>query len=43
VHGYSDGDIARFLGTSRGAIGLRFFRVRARLKKLVRGLTGEKS
>jgi len=43
VHGYSDGDIARLLGTSRGAIGLRFFRVRARLKKLVRGLTGEKS
>jgi len=43
VHGYSDGDIARLLGTSRGAIGLRFFRVRARLKRLVRGLTGERS
>jgi RNA polymerase sigma-70 factor (ECF subfamily) len=43
VHGYSDGDIARLLGTSRGAVGLRFFRLRARLKKLVRGPIGEKS
>jgi RNA polymerase sigma-70 factor (ECF subfamily) len=43
VHGYTDADIARLLGTSRGAVGLRFFRVRARLKKLVRGLSGEKS
>jgi RNA polymerase sigma-70 factor (ECF subfamily) len=43
VHGYSDTDIARLLGTSRGAVGLRFFRVRARLKKLVRGRIGEKS
>ena len=43
VHGYSDADIARLLGTSRGAVGLRFFRVRARLKKLVRGPIGEKS
>jgi RNA polymerase sigma-70 factor, ECF subfamily len=43
VHGYSDADIARLLGTSRGAVGLRFFRVRARLKKLVRWRIGEKS
>ena len=43
VHGYSDADIARLLGTSRGAVGLRFFRVRARLKKLVRARSGEKS
>ena len=43
VHDYSDADIARLLGTSRGAVGLRFFRVRARLKKLVRGPIGEKS
>jgi RNA polymerase sigma factor (sigma-70 family) len=43
VHGYSDADIARLLGTSRGAVGLRFFRLRARLKKLVRGRIGEKS
>ena len=42
VHGYSDADIARLLGTSRGAVGLRFFRLRARLKKLVRRI-GEKS
>jgi len=43
VHGYSDADIARLLGTSRGAVAVRFFRVRARLKKLVRGRSGEKS
>jgi RNA polymerase sigma factor (sigma-70 family) len=43
VHGYSDADIARLLGTSRGAVAVRFFRVRARLKKLVRGRIGEKS
>ena len=43
VHGYADADIARLLGTSRGAVGLRFFRLRARLKKLVRGRIGEKS
>ena len=43
VHGYSDADIARLLGTTRGAVGLRFFRVRARLKKLVREHIGERS
>jgi RNA polymerase sigma-70 factor (ECF subfamily) len=43
VHGYSDAEIARLMGTSRGAVGLRFFRVRARLKRLVRGPIGEKS
>ena len=35
VHGYKLTEIARLLGTSRGAIALRFFRVRQRLKKLL--------
>jgi RNA polymerase sigma factor (sigma-70 family) len=43
VHDYSDADIAKMLGTSRGAIALRLFRLRARLKKLLRGPTGEQS
>jgi RNA polymerase sigma-70 factor, ECF subfamily len=33
VHNYSDAEISRLLGTSRGAIALRLFRLRARLKK----------
>jgi RNA polymerase sigma-70 factor (ECF subfamily) len=41
VHGYDDADIARLLGTSRGAIALRLFRLRTRLRKLLRQL-GEK-
>jgi RNA polymerase sigma-70 factor (ECF subfamily) len=35
VHGYTLAEIAGLLGTSRGAIALRFFRVRRRLKKLL--------
>lgn len=35
VHGYKLTEIAGLLGTSRGAIALRFFRVRQRLKKLL--------
>jgi RNA polymerase sigma-70 factor, ECF subfamily len=35
VHGYKLTEIARLLGTSRGAIALRFFRVRQRLRKLL--------
>ena len=35
VHGYKLTEIAGLLGTSRGAIALRFFRVRRRLKKLL--------
>ena len=35
VHGYKLTEIAGLLGTSRGAVALRFFRVRQRLKKLL--------
>ena len=35
VHNYSDADIAKMMGKSRGAIALRLFRARARLKKLM--------
>src|SRR5262245_1714863 len=42
VHGYSDADIARLLGTSRGAMALRLFRLRSRLKKLIGAPLGEK-
>jgi len=43
VHEYSDAEIARLLGTSRGSIAMRLFRSRARLKKLMRESLGEKS
>jgi RNA polymerase sigma-70 factor (ECF subfamily) len=43
VHDYSDADIARMLGVSRGAMALRLFRLRRRLKTLLRGAPrGEK-
>jgi RNA polymerase sigma-70 factor (ECF subfamily) len=35
VHGYDDTEIAGLLGTSRGAIALRMFRLRSRLRKLL--------
>jgi len=35
-HDYSDAEIARLLGKSRGAVALTLFRARARLKKLLR-------
>jgi len=35
VHNYSDAEISKLLGTSRGAIALRLFRLRARLKKVL--------
>jgi RNA polymerase sigma-70 factor (ECF subfamily) len=35
VHNYSDADIARMMGKSRGAIAVRLFRARSRLKKLM--------
>src|SRR5687767_563924 len=35
VHGYDDGEIAGLLGTSRGAMALRLFRLRGRLKRLL--------
>jgi RNA polymerase sigma factor (sigma-70 family) len=39
VHDYSDAEIARLLGVSRGTMAMRLFRSRARLKKLMQ--TGE--
>ena len=36
THNHSDAEIARMLGVSRGTIALRLFRLRARLKKLLR-------
>ncbi len=35
-HGYSDAQIAALLGTSRGTIAVTLFRIRARLKTLMR-------
>jgi len=43
VHGYSDVEIAKFLGTSRGTIAVSLFRSRARLRKSIRALLGGKS
>ena len=40
VHGYSDAQIAKMLGVSRGAIALKLFRSRVRLKKLLARKTG---
>jgi RNA polymerase sigma-70 factor (ECF subfamily) len=37
VHGHSDADIARMLGVSRGSMAARLFRLRRRLKTLLRG------
>jgi RNA polymerase sigma factor (sigma-70 family) len=39
VHDYSDAEIAKLLGVSRGTMAMRLFRSRARLKKLMQ--TGE--
>ncbi len=36
VHNYSDAEIAKLLGRSRGAIAVKLFRSRLRLKKLIR-------
>jgi RNA polymerase sigma factor (sigma-70 family) len=41
VHNYSDADIAKLLGTSRGVIATRLFRSRARLRKFMRDELGE--
>jgi RNA polymerase sigma factor (sigma-70 family) len=42
LHNYSDADIAKLLGTSRGAIAVRLVRVRARLRKFMQASSGEK-
>ena len=38
VHDYSDAEIAKLLGTSRGTIAVSLYRSRARLRKLLKGL-----
>jgi len=43
VHGYSDAEIAKFLGTSRGTVAVSLFRSRARLRKSIRAYLGGKS
>jgi RNA polymerase sigma-70 factor (ECF subfamily) len=42
-HDYSDADIARMLGTSRGVVAVTLYRARARLKKALRASAGERS
>src|SRR5215470_7545243 len=42
VHDYSDAEISKMLGASRGAIAVRLFRVRAHLKKILRPRSGAK-
>jgi len=42
VHGYSDLEIGRLLGTSRGTIAINLFRSRRRLRKAIRKHLGEK-
>jgi RNA polymerase sigma-70 factor (ECF subfamily) len=43
LHNYSDADIAKLLGTSRGVIAVTLYRSRARLKKLLDAAIGEES
>ena len=42
-HDYSDADIARLLGTSRGVVAVTLYRARARLKKALRAPVREQS
>jgi RNA polymerase sigma-70 factor, ECF subfamily len=42
-HGYSDAQIAKLLGTSRGTIAVSLYRTRARLKKLMSRASEEQS
>ena len=41
LHGYSDRDIAKMLGTSRSVIAVTLFRARVRLKSLLGESLGE--
>jgi len=43
VHGHSDAEIAKLLGTTRGTIAVNLFRTRMRLKKMIRAFLGEQS
>lgn len=41
VHNYTDSEIGKVLGTTRGAIAMKLLRSRARLKKLMRDCIGD--
>jgi RNA polymerase sigma-70 factor (ECF subfamily) len=43
LHNYSDAEIAKLLGTSRGVIAVTLYRSRARLRKLLDAALGEES
>lgn len=43
LHNYSDAEIAKLLGTSRGVIAVTLYRSRARLRKLLNASVGEES
>jgi len=40
VHNYSDAEIAKMLGTSRGTIAVSLYRSRSRIRKIMRSLGG---
>jgi RNA polymerase sigma factor (sigma-70 family) len=42
-HDYSDAEIAKLLGKSRGVVAVTLYRARARLKKLLRASLGGRS
>jgi RNA polymerase sigma-70 factor, ECF subfamily len=43
MHNYSDAEIAKMLGKSRGVVAVTLYRSRARLKKLIRQSLGDES
>jgi DNA-directed RNA polymerase specialized sigma24 family protein len=43
MHNYSDAEIAKLLGKSRGVVAVTLYRSRARLKKLIRQFQGDES
>jgi RNA polymerase sigma-70 factor (ECF subfamily) len=42
THGYSDAEIAKMLGKSRGVVAVTLYRSRARLKRLIKPIQGDK-
>jgi DNA-directed RNA polymerase specialized sigma24 family protein len=43
MHNYSDVEIAKMLGKSRGVVAVTLYRARARLKKIIRQYPGDAS
>jgi RNA polymerase sigma factor (sigma-70 family) len=41
VHGYTNAEIAKFLGTTRATIAVSLFRARARIRKLMKSCGGK--